>query len=131
MLLDMSYAANALRAWGSSDFIRYAQSETNDIYYSRDDDPSWSSQTAGVGPGGFGTNEKTARGARYHARNTKASTSQTKKRPGDDMFDVVLALWKKSATEYSEQHLQDTEAAEPTSSKGKVSEWLQSMGERE
>ncbi len=33
MLLDMSYAAFALQAWGSHDFIRYVQSETNGIYY--------------------------------------------------------------------------------------------------
>lgn len=33
MLFDISYAAQVLRAWGSKDFIQYAESQTRDIYY--------------------------------------------------------------------------------------------------
>lgn len=93
MLLDITYAAAALHAWGSEDFIRYVQSETQDIYYPRDNNPSSSCHTQEANP-------------------------------GDDMLDVILALWKHSARKCNQQCLQDIETAESAFSKNKVQQWL-------
>ncbi len=66
---------------------------------------------------------------RYEARSLNRRTSQAKPQPDGDMLDVVLAIWKLSAKECGQKHLQETEAAESAESNTKVTEWLQSMEE--
>lgn len=106
ILLDMSYAAAVLHAWGSKDFLDHVRSETKDIYYPRLND------------------QEATHTARLRARIAKKGQERQET---FDTFDVVYALWTQSAGEYSQQHTRDIEAAESARSRGRVEEWLQSI----
>lgn len=124
MLFDLSYAASVLEAWGSKDFIQYAESQTKDIYYPRDNNLLSSGQPLGTGLGSPSTDQKAACSEHLHTGEKKEG-QETK----SNTLDMVLESWKSSARVYSQQHMQDVEAAEHARSKDRVEKWLQSAKE--
>ena len=132
VIVDLSYAAIALRAWGPKTFFEYVRANSRDYYYK-----------GGVGGdvGEDASGDPTAQVPHQPARTVRHDRRSANKAravcPADqptheELFDVVLALWMRGGREAQrERRLPGSGAAYVADNENKVQTWLQSMEESE
>jgi hypothetical protein len=127
IIVDLSYAAAALKAWSSHPFIEYAQGQTRDAYYGNSDDSNLM-EASGSEPSCVDAQIVQSGSGRYNlvcSRN-KASNIPPKGRHISDMMDVVSALWMRSSR-VNKIKLEDAQASRLACSNEGIKAWIQSQ----
>ena len=132
IIVDLSYAAAVIQAWGPKTFIKYVQANSKDSYYKSgmegDDGGDASRDLIPKVP-----HQPSARHERYIRQSENKAKAVNPGTSNDmDIFDVLLALWTRAAREYEgERRLPGgaSDAADVADNKSKVQTWLQSMEE--
>jgi hypothetical protein len=133
IILDLSYAAAALKAWGPKSFIEYVRGNSRDAYYGGGDGQD-NDLMDGSGPScvdaQMGDQTTVQPGSRPYNLHSKNNTSiSPKRRRVVDMMDIVTALWMQSSR-VNKIKRKDTQASSLACNEG-VKLWLQSQREVE
>jgi hypothetical protein len=131
IIVDLSYAAAAVKAWSPNLFIDYVRDQSRDAYYGKSGDQYDSNSMDGSGPSSVNVRDETpvqSGSGHYNLRSrNKPSTIPPKGRHIADMMDVVSALWMQTSR-VNKIKLEDAqpEASSLTRNEG-VKAWLQSL----
>jgi hypothetical protein len=134
IILDLSYAAAALKAWGPKPFIEYVRGNSRDAYYG-DGDGQDDDSMDGSGPSRVDAqmgNQTTVQpgSGRYNLRSgNNTSSISPKGRRIVDMMDIVTTLWMQSSR-VNKIKREDAQASSLARNEG-VKSWLQSQREVE
>jgi hypothetical protein len=129
IIVDLSYAAAALKAWSPNPFIEYVREQSRDAYYCDGDDQNDSNSMDGSGPSCVNArmcDQTTVQfGSGLHSRNKTLSIPPKGRRHIADMMDIVSALWMQSSR-VNKIKQEDAQALSLARNEG-VKAWLQSQ----
>ncbi|KAF8960923.1 hypothetical protein BDZ97DRAFT_1940255 [Flammula alnicola] len=108
LIFDVAYGCVALKTWGVTEFVQFAQEHTKEIYYNYDDNEC----------------DRDAPAARQgKVRHVGRFSSDTEDSQEGNIADVVMGLWVLNARKGARQ----AEAMKAESTREKVRTWLESV----
>jgi len=139
IIFDVAYGCAAIKAWGVSDFVQFAQECTRHIYYDLDDEDEHDNDAGGggdTGDGGGGDQNGSGErpGLRWSKRIRNQAARQEKARivgrlardtedgQAGDVADMIMGLWVQNAKKCPRQE----HAMTVDRTQEKVQTWLKS-----
>ncbi|KAF8327981.1 hypothetical protein F5887DRAFT_159478 [Amanita rubescens] len=133
VIVNLFYAAAAMKAWSSNSFIEYVREHSSDAYYpegeDEDEDSDGVSDSSGSSHVDVQMGDQTTgqSGSGRYARRSRNRTSNAppEKRRIADLMDDVYALWTRSSR-MGKKKTEDVHASSPSSNED-IKKWLESM----
>jgi hypothetical protein len=133
VIIDLYYAAAAMKAWSPKSFIEYVREQSSDVYYPEgknkdheDNDNVSDSSGSFDAPMGDQTTGQSGSG-RYALRSRNRTSNVPPEERSFDMFDAVVALWMQTS---NKKKTEDVHASSLSRNED-VKKWLESMEDPE